>query len=311
MSEPDHAAHPGPERMRRDGYALVDCERCGFAHVRPMPTPAQLAELYRQQFYESPLYIARYREDRAWWDLVNDDRLDELEAALGGARGRLLDVGSGPGLLVERAAARGWRALGIEPGSQAVAASRAAGLEVVEAFLDERSAPTLGTFDAVHSAVVLEHVPDAAGLLRLVRGLLRPGGALLLAVPNDDNPVQRAAAATLGIAPWWFGPPHHLNYFTPVTLPRLLRRVGFEVVDLSTSFPIEQFLLMEPSYLGDDERGRAAHRRRMAFELAMDAAGQRAARRALARARAQAGIGRELVVVARRVERPEVDGGGA
>jgi len=304
MTTSPDSAHPGRVLHEKNGFSVVACDVCGFAHVAPVPTPADLEHIYRHEYYstEKPVYIERYREDQTWWDLVNDDRLDDLEAACARHGGRLLDVGSGPGLFLERARSRGWDVLGVEPSSQAAAHSRSIGLTILEDFLDARTAPTLGTFDAIHSSAVFEHLPDPAGMLALLRDLLVPGGALLLVVPNDENPVQHAAVATQGLDPWWIAPPHHLNYFTPQTLAGLVARAGFEVVDVQTSFPIDQFLLMGDVYIGHDEVGRQVHKRRMAFELAMKAAGQNAARRSLQRAQAAAGIGREAVVVARRKE---------
>jgi 2-polyprenyl-3-methyl-5-hydroxy-6-metoxy-1,4-benzoquinol methylase len=304
--------HTGPVRHRKNGFVVIACDTCGFVHVAPVPTAQELEHLYHHAYYttEKPTYIERYREDQAWWDLVNDDRLDDLEKAHGATMGRLLDVGSGPGLLLERARGRGWDVVGIEPSSQAVAHSRSLGLTIVEDFLDAHTAPALtasGRFQAIHCSFVLEHLPDPAGMLSLLSDLLVPDGALLLAVPNDENPIQYAAVATQGLQPWWIAPPHHLNYFTPTSLQGLVERVGFEVVDIQTSFPIDQFLLMGDSYVGNDALGRQVHKRRMAFELAMKAAGQNDARRELQRAQARAGIGREVVIVARKPSAPAIN----
>jgi SAM-dependent methyltransferase len=302
MNESTAGAHRGERIHEKNGFSVIACEVCGFTHAYPVPSAEELEHVYRHEYYatEKPLYIERYREDQTWWDLVNDDRLDDLEAVLGGRRGRLLDVGSGPGLFLERGRSRGWSVVGIEPSSQAAAHSKSRGLEIVEEFLDAQIGPRLGRFDAVHSAAVFEHLPDPAGMLEVIREMLLPGGALVVVVPNDENPIQRAAVATQGLEPWWVGPPHHLNYFTPKSLSALIARSGFDVTDVYTSFPLDQFLLMGDVYIGKDDVGRAVHRRRMAFELAMDAAGERPARRALQRAQAAAGIGREAVVVARR-----------
>ena len=300
MTQHDDKAHTGKLLRSKNGFNVISCERCKFPHVAPVPTADELANVYRHDYYatEKPLYIQRYREDHAWWDLVNDDRLDDLAVAARIETGRVLDVGSGPGLFLERAQGRGFSVLGIEPSSQAAADSRARGIPIVEDFLDERTAPGLGVFDCVHSAAVFEHLPDPGGMLDILHGLLRPGGALIIVVPNDENPIQHAAIATQGLDPWWIAPPHHLNYFNTVTLPPFIAARGFRVVDTQTSFPIDQFLLMGDRYIGDDALGRTVHKRRMAFELAMRDAGQNAARRAMQRTQASAGIGREVIVVA-------------
>lgn len=65
-----------------------------------------------------------------------------------------------------------------------------------------------------------------------------------------------------------------------------------------TSFPMEAFLLMGEHYVGDPALGRACHNRRKRFDLALENAGLREARRAFYRALAGAGIGREAMVIA-------------
>ncbi len=65
-----------------------------------------------------------------------------------------------------------------------------------------------------------------------------------------------------------------------------------------TSFPMEAFLLMGDNYVGDPALGRASHAKRKRFDLALEQAGFGEARRALYRALAEAGIGREAVVIA-------------
>ncbi len=295
--------HEGPVLDRRDGFDVIDCRACGFRHVHPLPTVDELSSLYDEDYYsnEKPLYIERVKEDLDWWRIVYRERLEALEQALAGGRRRLLDIGSGPGYLLETARDRDWEAIGIEPSRQAAAHSRdELGLTIVERFLDEDSAAELGTFGAVHLCNVLEHVPDPAHLLRLAGSVLDPGGVLMAIVPNDYNPLQQALREVEGFSPWWVAPPHHLNYFDTTSLPALAERVGFEVLARETTFPMELFLLMGEDYVGNDELGRACHARRKRLERTLDRAGLSGLKRGLYEALAALGIGREIQVVARK-----------
>ena len=65
-----------------------------------------------------------------------------------------------------------------------------------------------------------------------------------------------------------------------------------------TSFPMEMFLLMGLDYTKDSALGRSCHNQRKRFDLALDNAGFREARRSFYRALAQAGLGREALVIA-------------
>ncbi len=292
--------HEGPRIARKAGFDVIHCEICGFRHAVPLPRPADLEREYRETYYadEKPTFLAHAGEDQQWGELAQQDRLESLERILGAGRRRLLDVGSGPGFFLRTAKNRGWRTVGIEPSRQAAAHARGLGLEIVEGFFGVETAAELGRFDAISLNNVLEHVPDPVAVLRAARDILEPGGALCITVPNDFSPFQIAAAATAATGEWWIAPPHHLNYFDFATLANLLERLGFDIAEKTTSFPMEAFLLMGDNYRADPALGRACHTKRKKFDLALDAAGLKETRRAFYRALAETGIGREAVVVA-------------
>jgi SAM-dependent methyltransferase len=107
------------------------------------------------------------------------DMMGELAGA------RVLDAGCGDGALVCAAASRGAEATGVDPDPAMLAAARSnvgkAGLKA--AFLEgraERLPFPDATFDVVASVTVLCFVPDAAGAVREMARVLRPGGRLVL-----------------------------------------------------------------------------------------------------------------------------------
>ena len=142
----------------------------------------------------------------------------------------------------------------------------------------------------------LEHLPDPVGLLRDVAALLAPQGFLVIRVPNDFNVLQLSAQKTLGKAPWWVAVPDHVNYFTYRSLRGLLQRLGWEVVYAQGDFPMEMFLLMGDDYVAHPEVGARCHRKRQQLELALSGEDRRAWYRALA----EAGLGRNCLMMAKR-----------
>jgi SAM-dependent methyltransferase len=293
--------HNGPVLDRCEEFSVVDCGPCGFSHVVPLPDERELKALYAQSYYceTKPDYLIRARADEPWARLGFDDRLDLLEAHLPPARRRLLDIGSGPGFFAARARARGWAAEGIDPSIQACAHARGLDVPVLQALFDDESAEKLGAFDAITLTNMLEHVADPSGVIARAHGCLNAGGHICVTVPNDYNLFQEALRAN-GTRAWWVAPPHHLNYFSFESLSSFLARHGFAEVARTTSFPMEMFALMGDIYIDNDALGRACHKERVAFDLALAQGGQNQARRRFYGALAAAGLGREAIILARK-----------
>jgi SAM-dependent methyltransferase len=292
--------HEGPRVAQTKGFDIIQCDICGFRHILPLPDELTLERAYRELYYseEKPAFLAHAGEDQDWAELAQIDRLEIFESILGRDRCRLLDIGAGPGFFLKTAQARGWQVLGIEPSRQAAAHARSLGVGVVEGFFNAETAVGLGAFDVVHMNNVLEHVPNPAAIIALTRDVLRPGGLLCIGVPNDFSPFQIAASAVSGTGEWWIAPSHHLNYFDFASAATFLERLGFRVVERTTSFPMELFLIMGEDYTKDGALGRACHKRRKRFDQALEAAGLKETRRTLYRALANAGLGREAILVA-------------
>ncbi len=294
--------HEGLIAQSAAGFDVIDCRKCGFKHAIPIPTQEALQDTYQHDYYsrEKPLYIERYQQDLAWWNMVYTHRFKRLENLLPATRRRLLEIGSGPGYFLLNGQQRGWQVTGCEPSRQAAEFSQSLGLEIRNQFFEEKTSADFGQYDAINLALVLEHIPDPAGLLKLVHRHLDQDGVACIIVPNDFNPFQQVLHQRLDYPAWWVAPPHHINYFDFDSLSGLVRRCGFEVVHREATFPIDMFLLMGKNYIGQDEVGRDCHRMRMNFEMALADGGQEHLMAELYAAFAQMGIGREVVLYARK-----------
>jgi len=299
MTKDCNTVHTGPVLAMQGEYSIIACEACGFAHCMPIPCSQELAYIYSEEYYSSvkPDYISKVETDRAWHDLVSNKRLEKLETMVAGRR--LLEVGSGPGFFLDVAMRRGWDVMGFEPSHQAWQySSEMLSMPVRNEFFSEETAGGMAKFDAIYLALVLEHIPDPSSLMRLVKVCLNPGGAICVAVPNDFSPIQRYLWAKEGYSQWWVAPPHHINYFTHATLSHMLRKAGFQVENVSSSFPIDLFLLMGFDYTKDDTLGRQMHNLRIRFEQSIELAGLGEMLSSLYTTFAEHGVGREAVVFA-------------
>ena len=142
-----------------------------------------------------------------------------------GARppGRLLDVGAGRGRFVAQARAAGWDADGIEPSLRGVRGARARGVELQQAGIEDAVVEN-GSLDVVSLWHVLEHLDEPDAALERIAGWLRPGGLLVVGVPNVGSVQARAGGAR-----WYhLDVPRHRTHFTVAGLHALLRRHGLE-----------------------------------------------------------------------------------
>ena len=82
-------------------------------------------------------------------------------------------------------------------------------------------------FDLITLWDVIEHIPDPVSALVYARGLLAPGGKILIETQNVDS---RAAAA---LGPRWQHYKHaeHIYHFNPATLGRVLDEAGFRTLE--------------------------------------------------------------------------------
>jgi 2-polyprenyl-3-methyl-5-hydroxy-6-metoxy-1,4-benzoquinol methylase len=259
-------------------YRLEPHRDFGFLQVRPTPSPEEITRYYADEFYSTqyPKFNNSLLEvqiqDREFHEAHWNDICDAVERIAGGPlQGqKILDVGCGWALALGVFSARGAQCFGFDPAPEAVEYARrqghnvrVAGMESAEVFPGER-------FDVVTLLNVLEHLADPVAVIRQLRErVLKPGGVLVIEVPNEFNAFQVCAQRSLGLREWWVAPPAHLNYFNGETLSRLLAGTGFTVASLQASFPMELFLLFGENYVADGNLGRRCHERRVAFEMTM------------------------------------------
>jgi SAM-dependent methyltransferase len=102
-----------------------------------------------------------------------------------GPRPRLLEVGARFGFLVSVALSGGFEAVGVEPSGIGRVGAQLLGVPVLRGY-DDGTPLMPGSFDAVVSTEVIEHVADPNAFLSGLCRYLAPDGVLLLTTPNAD-----------------------------------------------------------------------------------------------------------------------------
>ncbi len=203
---------------------LFRCERCGFVQLAGAVDPALYADDYFSA-YAGGDYLAHEQQRRRESRL----RLDLLARVAPGPA-RLLEVGAAAGFFVDEARMRGYEAVGLEPNAAMAEHARTALALDVRTGTLEQAELERESFDAACAFHVVEHLEDPRGALGQVHAALRPGGHLLIEVPNAES----AAARRRGAAWAPLDLPYHVGHHGPRSLRTLLVRSGFEVLLIDT-----------------------------------------------------------------------------
>lgn len=294
--------HSGQVVSSSNGFDIIDCVKCNFKHIFPIPTEEELEHIYKHEYYtkDKPNYIEKDIEDKDWWEMTYNHRFEIFETHLNIERRKLLDIGSGPGLFMEVGNNRKWITTGIEPNDKAAAHCIKRGLDVKNLMFNTEASKGLEKFDVINLSLVLEHIANPSEMIELVYNKLNIDGLVCIVVPNDFSPFQMILQNHLDFKPWWVAPPHHINYFNFNSLEKLLNRSGFCVIHKESTFPIDMFLLMGENYIGNDVIGRTCHSKRIKFEKALMKSEQSKLLSDIYIAMANSGIGREVVMIAKK-----------
>ena len=188
-------------------WCCVDCSISFFA-------PQCLAG--SAQIYSQLADYGGYYVTRKW----------EYEAALGDLRGRqrILEIGCGSGAFMTLAREEaGLFIEGLEQNAEAISEATRCGLRVRKATVEDVAKQSPSMYDAVCSFQVFEHVAKPKEFLDACCTLLRPGGLLVLGVPNQDSYVRHM------INPLDM-PPHHMTRWTREALHRLQAHFPLKLV---------------------------------------------------------------------------------
>jgi len=215
------------ERLfQRAGKWFWRCRACELVFVHDIyPEFSQDTGHLEHTYVFDRLEVAGRKKVRKY-----DEFLDLLEPFR--AQNRLLEIGCGQGLFLERARARGWDVQGVEvlPPVARHAAER--GLAVFVGELAQAAFPA-GSFDVVVMREVIEHVVDPVSLLGEVERVLLPGGAAALGTGNARSWAARWRGARWSY--YRFGGHMHIRFYSPRSAEALARAAGFASVSTLTS----------------------------------------------------------------------------
>jgi SAM-dependent methyltransferase len=151
---------------------------------------------------------------------------------------RLLDIGCSEGRFgaAVKAAIPGCETWGVEPAPEAAKQAATRNDRVINAEISPALDLPQAYFDVVTMNDVLEHIPYSEPTLDLIKRVLKPGGHLVLSLPNVRHYLN--ARDFLVHKDWEYQDfgvldRTHFRFFTEKSAKRLLEREGFEVIQIS------------------------------------------------------------------------------
>lgn len=191
-----------------DELSLYRCEATGMCFWRPESLAGD------ESFYRglSAAWDSYYKDWRWEYDLTTPYLRPDL---------RLLEIGSGEGFFLRHTEGRVREAMGLELNREAIG-NKVTSWDIIPDTIESFS-QTGQLFDIVCSFQVLEHVTNPRSFIEAALACLRPGGVLVISVPNFRNMTfaNRADAFDL--------PPHHVNHFTDEVFRRIADLYGLTI----------------------------------------------------------------------------------
>lgn len=214
----------------------MECLACGCYFLAEPPSAEELSGFYQRCYGHYEALLAPGKVSYKWvldrLGLKHILRMGEPSlVSTRGIRGpRVLDFGCHDGSLLRALEQAGHDVYGYEPHPTPEMLHR----RIITGSMENLLA-RLEPVDDIVLSHVLEHLPDPAGTLHRLMGLLKPGGRIHLRVPNLASPWRKL------VGPAWihWHPPFHLQHFAVEHLDMLTAGLGLERVAARQATPTD------------------------------------------------------------------------
>lgn len=235
----------------KDGFTYVKCNNCQFVYLNPRLNESATLEFYNgawTNLYNQNKFFCQTKSN----DLdkkINYRNLIEISRMI--KNGKLLEIGCATGYFLQVARDEfGFDVFGLEPNKETSQFAREKrGLDVRTTTLEETGFPE-SYFDVVYMRDVFEHIQKPKEMLQEIHRILRKGGLIVIEVPNVDGLIYKFVGkkhvCVFGL--------EHLNFFSDKTLKYILRKTGFETIQIKmnsldfTSSSLIKYFFGEPAF---------------------------------------------------------------
>lgn len=196
---------------------LENCSECGHLQLSGAPDPDHVFATYKYRSGVSASFKKHFKE-------YANDILTKYGF---GVDGRVLEIGSNDGYLLEEFKKHNCRVYGVEPSENLIEDHNEKGIPVVTGFFTEEMVNKynwIGYFDYVCANNVLAHIPDTFDVLKGVAKSLRIGGKLVAECGDQEGIVSGKYLDNVYH--------EHIDYYSPYSFAKLLQRVNLKVISV-------------------------------------------------------------------------------
>ena len=209
----------------QETFTIVSCGTCDFTFTNPRPFNKKL-----ENYYKSDMYISHTNNTKGlfnWiYQTVRNYTIGTKVSLLKSIQktGAHLDVGCGTGEFLNACKLAGFTTKGIEPSE--LARKQAINNHRLDISSNtDLSQYTDKEFDSISMWHVLEHVPALNETIKQFDRLLKPGGKIIIAVPNHkswDAKFYKEFWAAWDV-------PIHLWHFSKETIEQIFKNSNFSL----------------------------------------------------------------------------------
>ena len=207
---------------RLKGGTYFRCRRCHTYFLHPTPTLEEM-RTYAESHYRAGVYT-EYTQARPLKMETFRRRMALLKRYK--TKGTLLDLGCACGFMIEAAEEAGFEASGVEFSEEAIrAAAPAVRSKIRQGDINRMDA---GRFDVITAFDILEHTQDPLASLKAWTSLLRPGGILMIAMPDTDSVFRKLMRSRWPM----LQPFQHTFLFSGTRFADVLKRAGLTPLEI-------------------------------------------------------------------------------
>jgi 2-polyprenyl-3-methyl-5-hydroxy-6-metoxy-1,4-benzoquinol methylase len=215
----------GGGKERVNDHSILRCEDCNFVYLSPIPEQSN-------DFYESHEYRKQWDYEftpdsiHVKYDHEQNERI--IRIGIENIRGKsVLDLGASAGVFLDAISSSAASTIAIEPALMYKEYLQSQGHTYYS--YPEDACRENEKVDIVTSFDVIEHVEKPKEFLSYAYELLKPGGKLVLSMPNLNDIIKKVEKDKFE---QFFYQTAHLNYFSKEAIPELFCDTGFVSIEV-------------------------------------------------------------------------------